>query len=61
MCVVLRVKFDIMEFYPSMSLDLLLEALEYARSIVDVTPEEERIILYYRKSILFSKGQAWQK
>ena len=55
------IKFDIMEFYPSITLDLLMEALEYARTIVDITPEEERIILHCRRSLLFSKGQAWIK
>ena len=55
------IKFDIVDFYPSITENLLLQALDYAREIVEITPEEELMILHCRKSLLFSKGQAWSK
>ena len=55
------IKFDIVEFYPSISEDLLKKAMIYAKSIVDITEQEESIIWHSRKSLLFSDSSTWIK
>ena len=54
-------KFDIVEFYPSISENLLKKALEFAKSISSLTEEEINIIWHARKSLLFSKDEVWIK
>ena len=53
--------FDIENFYPSITEDLLKKALNFASKRVEVTEEEKKIIFQARKSLLFNKGQAWVK
>ena len=55
------IKFDIVEFYPSISEDLLSKAITFAKSLVTVTAHEESIIWHSRKSILFSETSSWIK
>ena len=54
-------QFDIENFYPSISEELLEKALNYASQFVDISPEDRKIILQSRKSTLYSKGEAWTK
>ena len=54
-------KFDIVEFYPSISEELLLKAIEWARSIVPIDSSTVEIIMHSRKSLLFSNGSTWTK
>ena len=54
-------KFDIVDFYPSITENLFDDALEYAKSIVTIPKEHEEIIRHSRKSLLFSAGQVWTK
>ena len=54
-------KLDIESFYPSISKELLVKAIRWARTVTNVSQEEERIILHCRKSFLFWNGQAWEK
>ena len=44
--------FDIIEFYPSITRELLLNSLNHAREYTDITNKEIGIILACRKSII---------
>ena len=54
-------KFDIADFYPSISKDLLLKSLKFARRYTTISKEEEKIIFHAKKSFLFSKDGTWSK
>ena len=55
-------KFDIVEFYPSISENLLLSALQFAANLnICITEEELAIIRHSRKSLLFNNSQPWVK
>lgn len=53
--------FDIEEFYPSISQDLLTQALNYASTFDTITDEERHIITHTKNSILIHNQTAWQK
>ena len=53
--------FDICEFYPSISEDLLRRSLASARTLTDISDQEMDTILHARKSLLFSGGKNWVK
>ena len=53
--------FDIVEFYPSISEKLLREAISWACSAVNFTPEEIDIILKSKNSLLWNKDVPWRK
>ena len=55
------VVFDIVEFYPSITKDLLLDALSYAGTHVPMSKKDIETILHARKSLLFDGGKAWMK
>ena len=55
------IKFDIVEFYPSITENLLDKAITHAKSVVDITEQEEAIIWHSRKSLLFSDSSTWTK
>ena len=48
-------------FYPSITRDLLNEALALASQYIMVSDQERDIIQHARKSFLFLEGQAWAK
>ena len=52
---------DIQEFYPSISEQLVDEALQYASGICSIYSDEIDIIKNSCKSLLFSEGVTWQK
>ena len=54
-------KFDIVDFYPSITEDLLTKSLEFAQNYVEVDEHTANIIMHCRQSILFSNGSAWSK
>ena len=54
-------KFDICEFYPSITQDLLLKALKWAGKFHDIGEEKTNIILQARKTFLFKDGIPWVK
>lgn len=54
-------KFDIVEFYPSISEDLLWKALKFAEQYTDVPQDTIDIIMHARNSLLFCDGKAWTK
>ena len=54
-------KFDIVEFYPSISETLLNKALQYASNYVKLSDKEINMIFNARKSLLFSHNEPWCK
>ena len=55
------IKFDICEFYPSITETLLDKAIEFARMSTNIPDTELNIIKHSRKSLLFSNSEAWIK
>ena len=55
------VKFDIVEFYPSISEELLNCSISFGRSITTFSDSVVNIIHHARKSLLFDKTSAWLK
>ena len=55
------VQYDIEAFYPSITKDLLMQSINYAKSITIVKDEEIDIILHARKSVLATDGDVWMK
>ena len=53
--------YDIVNFYPTISQDLLSQALKWAKKYVSISDQENDIIFKARKSLLFHKGQYWTK
>ena len=54
-------KFDIVEFYPSISENLLDNSLLYARGLTSITDDMISIIKHSRKSLLFDGNDLWIK
>ena len=54
-------QFDIEEFYPSISKDLLLKAIDYTKGFVNISNDETKITMHSRKSLLFSGTDMWIK
>ena len=50
-----------MEFYPSITSELLQTALDFAPGYDNITAKEREIILHAKKSILFNDGNNWGK
>ena len=55
------VQFDICEFYPSITEELMKKALEFAKNYTDLPDEHLQIINSCRKSVLFNGGKVWSK
>ena len=55
------IKFDIVDFYPSISEALLNSSITYANSITTISDDEINIIRQARKSILFNRDDIWIK
>ena len=53
--------FDIDSFYPSISENLLKNAISCSKHYVTITDQEVDIIMHSRKSLLFDQGTAWIK
>ena len=54
-------KFDVVDFYPSISKTLLEKSIEFAKEYTEIGDTEIAIIMNARKSLLFYNGQAWVK
>ena len=54
-------QFDIEEFYPSISKELLLKAITYAKTLVNISDEEINTIMQSRKSLLLNNTYTWIK
>ena len=53
--------FDIVEFYPSISEELLKAALYFAKQHTTISQQYTEIIFHSRKSLLFNKDKPWIK
>ena len=51
--------FDIQEFYPSISEDLLQKAITFAKSFVQIESEDFEVIFHARKSLLYNNNKLW--
>ena len=47
-------QFDIEEFYPLTSKELLRKAVTYAKTLVNISDEKINIVIHSRKSLLFN-------
>ena len=55
------IKLDICEFYPSITLELLTDALDWAKQYVHITDEEKSIIIHCRRNFLFFQNDIYVK
>ena len=55
------IAFDVVDFYPSISIDLLNAALDFASNYDNITDDERNIILHAKKSCLFNDKEHWGK
>ena len=55
------ISFDIIDFYPSISENLLDQALSWASNLASISNEDISVIKHARKSLLFSNGKPWTK
>ena len=53
--------FGVVEFYPSISIDLLSAALDFASHFHSITDDERHIILHAKKSLLYDSDETWGK
>ena len=53
------ISFDIVDFYPSISKNLLDRAISWGQQLTTITPQEEAIIKPARKSFLFHREKSW--
>ena len=54
-------QFDIIDVYPSISKNILIDSINYAREYVDITKKQYDIILACRKIILENNETTWVK
>ena len=54
-------KFDVENFYPSISDVLLMAAFEWASTLVTVTEEEKEVVNATKIALLYMEGQPWTK
>ena len=53
--------FDVCDFYPSISEDLLMKALNYASRFTTITQQDRHIIIHAKKSLLYHQNSPWIK
>ena len=54
-------KFDIIQFYPSITEKLFRSSINFAKRFINIEDYEIKVILHCRKSILFSDDSMWIK
>ena len=55
------IKFDIAEFYASVSETNIRNAICFAEDHIEITDKEKRIIYHCRESLFFYKNEPWKK
>ena len=55
------IQFDLVEFYPSITEKLLINALNFAANYTEISEMDKKVILHCRKSYLCSKNSIWVK
>ena len=53
--------FDIESFYPLISLELLEDAINFAKTICNISEQDLAIIMQARRTLLFNNGEPWVK
>ena len=53
--------FNIKDFYPSISKELLTDAFTFAGTTINLDDYDKKIIYHSRKLLLFSQEQTWMK
>ena len=53
------IAFDVVDFYPSISIDLLTAALNFASKYDNITDEEREIIIHAKKSYVYHLNEHW--
>ena len=54
-------QFDIIDFYPSITKNILIYSINYARKYVDVSNEQYEMILADRKTVIKNNESTWVK
>ena len=54
-------KFDVVNFYPSTSKELLTKSIQFARRYIDISNDQFEIIFHSCKTILFFNNECWIK
>ncbi len=55
------ITFDVCEFYPSISQELLMKALDYASRFTTITDQDREIVLHAKRSLLYHQNSPWMK
>ena len=55
------IQFDKIDFYPSISKEILIGGSNYPESYVEITDEQYQIILVCRKTVLKNNDSTWIK
>ena len=55
------ITFDVCDFYPSITEQLLTRALDYASRFTHITPQDRHIITHAKKSLLYHQNTPWEK
>ena len=55
------IKFDIVDFYPSITEELLMKSLNYAKWIEAINQNVVKVITHSHKSLLFDRDNIWVK
>ena len=55
------ITFDVCNFYPSISEELLTKALDYASQFTTITQQDRHIIIHTKRSLLYHKDSPWTK
>ena len=53
--------FDIESFYPSILLKLLEDAINFAKTVCNISEQDTSIIMQARRTLLFNNGEPWVK
>ena len=54
-------QFDIVDFYPSISQELLINSINFVRKFIHISEDDLEIIIQAIKTFLFSKTDVWNK
>ena len=54
-------KFDVVDFYPSITPNIIKSALDFAKTFVNIEPDEEEIIRHSCKTLLYHAEDFWVK
>ena len=55
------IQFDIIDFYPSITKNILIDSINYARKYIHITNEQYEIILAFRKTVVKNDVSTWVK